>query len=495
MIYCIFQVGEKRIRVSTNLKAKEEYWNKGIVIPQNGMLSEKHIHKLVDAKLNEVKQNADEVFYNYLCANSTDEENLIKNIRYVINPMKKKAQPQSIVSLLSQTVRDTPNEKTQRSQLAYVRKFGEYLKERKLKDEINSLNQKNIEDYRDWIEKKLSSSTAKNNLTNLLTIIKKVERKYEVFFGIDKNRIEPIVDKRTREEKNKNYVALTKEDLEKLKSVDDLTENQSIVRDLFLLQCYTSVRHEDLEELLNTDNQKVIESITYCIFSSEKTKITYHIPLDNTDLFPETIELVRKYANAKSLPSRDTYNYNLKTIAKKAKLDTIFNFTSEKGGKKEVTQMKVYEAISSHWGRHTCITNLVRYYGMQPKDIKYISGHADETMITQTYINTTVEDNVRAISKALAKGKTKRVDEVTPSKPNYGISGLDEAKSVMRYLGISFADEVTFEEALRLIGERQWEIIDNYGVSVDLFKALYNLGLPMSKRVDALREILQKFNN
>lgn len=488
-VYASFVVGEKKIRATTRVKVKSEYWSDGFIIypTKGGMLSEKLLHRNASERLNEIRQKVDMVFYNYLCnVSDNDTLSLINDIKKTINPnmAKKASKPQSVISMLRQTIDATiPNPKTQKTQKTIVAKFEEFLNTKGLEDSAYTINQRNLEAFRDWLISRLSSLTAKNTLTIFITLAKKVEKRYDLDFHIDRDKITKISDNRTSEEKNENFVALTKDDLDNLSNLANLKENECIVRDLFLLQCYTSIRFEDLKELLNPNNHKVINGIQYAIFKSEKTKTTYHTPLNDNRLYPQTIEIVERYANLEKIPTN--YNVILKRLAKMANLNKVFTYTIEKDGKKCVENKRVYEKISSHWGRHTAITNLVRYFGLTAKDIKYISGHRDERLINEVYTNTTTTDNVNIISDAL--GRSSKND----TKPNYNIYGIDEAKSVMRFLSLEFDDDISFDDALNKIGSKQWELIDNYGVSVEVMKAIFNISLPMAKRIGALRTLLE----
>lgn len=308
-VYASFQIGDSLFRVTTRVKVKSEYWCNGIVIyPTRGeMMSEKLLHRNASERLNEIRQKVDEVFYTYLCNESEiDALSLIDDIRKTINPMarKSKQQPQSVISMLRQTINEvTPNPKTLKTQNTIVAKFEEFIKVKGMDDDVSTLNQRNVEAWRDWLVTRLSSLTAKTTLTNFITITKKVEKKYDIDFHIDRNKISKINDNRTNEEKRENFVALTNGDLERLSNLENLKDNERMVRDLFLLQCYTSVRFEDLEELLNTKNHRTIKGIRYAIFKSLKTQTTYHTPLNDDRLYPKTIEIVERYANLQSIPT------------------------------------------------------------------------------------------------------------------------------------------------------------------------------------------------
>lgn len=487
VVYASYTLNGKCVRVSTHVKVREAYWSNGmILIPTKGMRSERILHQRASERLEKLKIEVDEVFCSYL-NNITDIETLQNDVRSKINPMSKQSiKPRSIVSILPQTVRETiSNPKSQRSILIYVTKFEEFLKTKGLDDDIKTLNQKTIEAYRDWIYEVQASSTAKNNLSNLLTVIKNTEKKFDVNFNVKRDLVTKISDNRTSEEKQDNIYALTHDDIAKLERVEGLNEIESLVRDLFLIQCFTGVRYEDLTKILNTKKHTESNGVTYAIFKSSKTKIKHIIPLNDVNLYPNALALILKHSNLDSVVRNHIYNATLKRIAKKANLNTIISHSIERNGKVEVTEMKVYEKISSHWGRHSCITNLQRVFHMQPSDIKMISGHADEKLINSIYTNTTINDKISMISKGLQNGKQSNTNNEN------SIIDLTEGKQVLRYLGVEIEPNLTFENVVEKVREREGMLMETYGVKVSTLKELFNYALPIEKRKQALGTLLE----
>ena len=498
-VYVRFYVSNVIYRISTKIKVKRAFWNNGIInYPKDSLMSEKILMRKVDSYLLSLADRVDSVYCDYLRNETTiDKLTLVNNIKNTINPMSRKTKrPQSLISMLKLTVSDSTKSystSTSDSNRDYINKFAAFLKVRKLKDDISTLNQKTINDFRDWLVSSVAATTANNILTNFLRFIKDCERKFDVDFGIDKDRIQKIVDSRSSEEKRGNFYALTHEDIDKLANLQ-LTKTKARIRDLFLLQCFTSVRFADLPQLLDPKNRIEKNGIVYSTFLSKKTDTRYLIPLNDTELYPQTLEILNKYVELKKIPTN--YNTRVKEIAQEANLDYVINHTSNKGGKKTTKQMFVYEKISSHWGRHTFITNAQRYFGISPDKIRLITSHSDTNMIEKVYTNTTLGDNIDILHSALRKQsentQSNNSTETTPSeKNNYNIDGINEAKSVMRYLQIPFDDNITFEEAISEIATEQAKLIENYGVNIPTLKVLFNLTQPLSKRINALRSVLK----
>lgn len=491
-LYAFFQVGEKRVRISTKVKVKGEYWDGGkIVFPSNGLLAETHLHKIANEKLNSIRVATDKIFFDYLCRGIEDLEGLTQEIRNIVNPMaRKKKIPQSILSALLQVVEEGEKETTKKTEKVYINKFKEFLKDKGLKDCFESVNQKNIISFRDYLVNSVRSSTAKNTLANFLNLLKKVQRKYDFSFNIDRGKIEPIKVNLTKEERLGNIYALTLEDLGRLEALKGLKPTEELIRDLFLLQCYCSVRFEDLKEVLNSNNMgKGEDGFTYSTFRSKKTDISYHFPLNNPKWSSLPLEIVERYKNRELKISNTHYNEILKDLAKKAEINHEGTFTAEKGGKKTHAPYIAHEKISSHWGRHTCITNLIRILGMKPQDIKYISGHSTDDMIEDVYTNLTKEDKISIISKAMGGEKESNV-KPTPCD-NFNIEGMEELESVLRFLDVPF-DGSTFEEGIKALKSKHWEMYEE-GVNFEVLKALFNNGGSMRERVGALKAVLDYY--
>ena len=313
---------------------------------------------------------------------------------------------------------------------------------------------------------------------------------------MDRKIVKNYKEPRSMEERRKNHIALTEEEIQRLANLRLDNNRLEVARDIFLLQCYCGFRFEDLSLLLDGKNLKESEGWKYVDFETQKKDIPSHTPLNHPNYYPQAYEIYEKYVNNSPYTDKhhDKYNKALREVAELAKLDREFTVTSTKGKSKSKKTYKIYEKISSHDGRHTFITNCIRYKGVDPNVLKSITGHADTKLIETVYCNLHEDDK---LSVLLNVRMGEKFDDVVTSPKvestsscNYGIEGVREAQSVLTYLGVGYGESMNFEELVNLIKDRQYWIADNCGMSVKILKEIYNISLPIKKRVRALQSLI-----
>lgn len=152
---------------------------------------------------------------------------------------------------------------------------------------------------------------------------------------------------------------------EELKAMYDLklNERESLVRDWFLLDCYTGLRVSDLTLLTDQNYSK-----GYITIANEKTDESVKIPEH-----PIVKAIRKKY---KGFPRKITdveINRTIKKVAQKAKIKGDVLFTITKGGKREDEYLKKWEMVSNHTARRSFITNL-RKSGVPDSIIMKLTG-------------------------------------------------------------------------------------------------------------------------
>lgn len=499
VVYLFCQLGEKRVRLSCGVKSRLDYWSKGgVKIPFNASMTDKLLHQRVGNVMEEVKKFVDEKTFDYLCGSAIDIESELK--QYTAKLMGKKTNKVRLIKQLQDIVNDVtlyPNPKTQNSIMGYIGTFREFLTAKGIDDDLNNYNTETLRAFRDWLvnETDKKASSAKVVLTYIAKTL--CERLMQKGFKIDINlkAIAPIKDNRTKEQKEHDgKVALTYDEIERLR-VLELTGTKKLVRDLFLLQCWGGCRFEDLTLFLSSDNIIERDGVIMKKYTPQKTNQHGNTarPLLNVYYQPYLWKLWNEYKDRHITIIRNTYNNNLKKIAEQCGLDRKILSTEQNKSKHNETFVKLYEVLSSHDGRHTFSTNMQRYEGKTPEQVIIYTGHSTSRTLSEHYFQFSNDDKD---NKAFEIGTNPKGNEYKPNKPNqpnFSIDGMEEAKSVMRYLGIEFNDDVTFDEALSKIGVRQWDIIEKYGVSVEVMKSIFNLSSPMAKRVQGLGSLLEAF--
>lgn len=379
--------------------------------------------------------------------------------------MTKKRTTESLLAHMeSLIIEEYDNEKTKQTLFGIIGTFRRFMTENGIEDNLKSLNMATMRQWRNWlVGDDLSISTAKSCFNYIFTLATKIERKYDYNFYLDKKRIEPLKDKRTLEEKQDNGIALTKEEIEQLENT--LSEDSKLVnaRDIFLLQCWCGCRVEDLPLLLSSKSlKKASDGTMFSEFTTQKTSTTVIVPLNT--FYPRALEIVQKYQDKcpyNSTSERKKYNLELRNLAKLAGLDRKTTYTGQTGRKKYVKNRLLYEVISSHAGRHSFITNCIRYMGLKADEIKMMTGHADTSMIQKVYTNLTREDKMKAVinfsKQNNQKDDTKLHDKAIDS-PN------EFAQWLVKELGISPKGRYIFlTDLMDKIAEEKRRIVRKYG--------------------------------
>jgi integrase len=181
-------------------------------------------------------------------------------------------------------------------------------------------------------------------------------------------------------------VALTKEEVKALYNMD-LTEDKRLdkVRDIFIIQCYTSLRYSDVSNLTSENfdlNRNLI------ILDTIKTEDSLLLPIHD-DIKP----IFMKYNYTLPFISNQKYNDYLKELCKQAKIDEPVKYPQYYGKKrKDVIKLK-YEMVSSHTGRRTMITNAL-LSGMLPEEVMKFSGHRNRQSF-DSYVKRTQDQAIQ----------------------------------------------------------------------------------------------------
>lgn len=187
----------------------------------------------------------------------------------------------------------------------------------------------------------------------------------------------------------KLVVFLNRQELDQLINLD-LTKSKRLdeTRDLFVLQCVTGLRVSDLMTL---DHRHIIDNSIH--IRSAKTSSKLIIPL-----FKIGQAILAKYPDGLPRKSGQKYNDYIKEVAELAELERMVEKQKVVGNKAESSFMPLSEAISSHTGRRTFITQSLER-GVQPHIVMSITGHKDlKTMYR--YIGYTENEKSRAMQLA-----------------------------------------------------------------------------------------------
>jgi integrase len=185
----------------------------------------------------------------------------------------------------------------------------------------------------------------------------------------------------TLSEKVEN-IALTEAELDVLYNLDLSTiKNLELVRDLFLVGCYTAQRWSDYSKLNNTHIQG-----NFITLLQVKTKEKVIIPIK-----PKLRELLNKYPNGFPNIAEQTFNRKIKELCKKVGFTNTIHIKETRGGVTKDKQYSKYELISTHTARRTGATLMFKDK-IPPISIMKLTGHQTESSFMK-YIKISQEEN------------------------------------------------------------------------------------------------------
>ena len=427
-LYLVVKVDGKQIKMPTGVKVLPCWWSKKKqqlnVSPQ---LNEVEREKLLqyNAVIFDLKAQCQEVF-NYLCSEKHDNiEAFIKSsikIDYMANfnakPPKRTVTASKLLKEAFEIFYQTQKQSTIYNNKRLLEHFITFCKQKG--DSINRLTQKGINEYQEYLlqevakgERTLSSKTINQRcmiVVRLVNDVLTVKTKFEKH-NLKQVRYINIQDKRTHDESKSR--ALTNDEIKAIEDVQGLSPREQEVRDLFVVEINSGVRVSDLMKLFTHDyTEENINGKTIYTIKTQKKGITASVFIN------ETINTILKkyeggFKEIKTKPfSENRYNEGIKRVAKKAVLTSIVDYCDDVAGKKVAKQAQLCDIISSHWARHTFITNKV-LEGYTPKEIIQMTGHADTKMVERIYTHITASDKAQNVAKAVERIEGKQPTTTT----------------------------------------------------------------------------------
>lgn len=208
--------------------------------------------------------------------------------------------------------------------------------------------------------------------------------------------------KHTNLEYKKNYFAkmtevvnhpyLDSTELGQIEKLELQQKEMSVSRDIFLIGCNTGLRIGDLLSFIKKPKLIKNGKRDFIPIKQGKTDNPVVIPINST-----IVNIMAKY-NGGFPPylHQNIINENLKLICKRAKIDTLYEYSRTEGGVSITHSNPKYKFISTHTARRSFCTNAY-YSGVPVQDIMAISGHKTEKLF-YNYIKVDVLDNATRIA-------------------------------------------------------------------------------------------------
>ncbi len=212
------------------------------------------------------------------------------------------------------------------------------------------------------VKKKLSNSTHGKRMKHLRWFLKSID------FDVKPIKI------RTHQ---KEIIALTEDELQKLESIDvgNSSEMQK-AKDLFLLGCYTGLRISDLKRINPT---RIIDGRISMMLKKNSRPVT--IPV-----LPVTSSILARYNQKAPSISEQVLNRAIKEVCKDAGIDTTLTVRENKAGIDIDVRYKKFDLITSHTASKTFITTVAPgRFGLTPEEIAAVVGKDLKTLLNHYF--------------------------------------------------------------------------------------------------------------
>ena len=188
-------------------------------------------------------------------------------------------------------------------------------------------------------------------------------------------------------------VYLQEREIKKISRMN-LEGDRKVIRDMFVIACYTALRISDIQRL----DQANIQNGIITIYQT-KTKELAQIPI-----LKEIASIVAQY-QAEGFPHLNKVKANaiIKDLARECGINETISYKECRGGTISIKQLPKWERISFHTARRSCITNLYRR-GYPVNYIMTLSGHHSVTAL-QRYIRASVKEVTSDFVNLLKKEK------------------------------------------------------------------------------------------
>ena len=181
-------------------------------------------------------------------------------------------------------------------------------------------------------------------------------------------------------------IALSKDELDKLWSCEELTQMEQKARDLFFIGVYCVARWEDYSRI-SSDNI----SGGMINYEQKKTGKTVILPVS-----PRLVECLRRNGGIAPQLSQQKFNEAIKRCCKKIGMTDKLHISRSSGSARISEAKERWSMVSSHTARRTGAT-LLYLSGVPAKRVMLCTGHSTERVFL-SYIKVSREENARMLA-------------------------------------------------------------------------------------------------
>lgn len=497
LIYAVISYSSKQYRISIGRKVYPKHWDykRQVCIIGSGLSHlDNYNNRSANDKIKEVILAFMEL-KSYICKSDNIENiNFHSILNSMIEPNRRKRnnthseQPTITMYKYINSIEIADGTRKQYNKM--IKNFEDWLNTQKISNKWDNINRTNIELFKEYL---INNHFAFTTINLTISILKKILRDIDTldnwsYSSSQIEKIQKVKEKLSKSESNELQIALSWEDLKELYNFSSLSERQTEIKDLFILQSYCGQRISDIPKLFECDLSKCEDTI---IINQQKTKEKAYIPINQT-----IREILIKYKNGfKFIDLNDEnvrrrINRDIKEICKKIeRFNRISSYKKQKGREIITIDEPIYKRIHTHTARHSFITNWLRD-GKDKDSLILITGHSDSTMIDRVYQHLNDYDKANIVSKA---------NNYHKDSNDNNLSVILEAKSVLHYLGADtdeYIDINDLDKLHRLLYGKYESKLLNLGLDYQIIKELYNTkDMNIREKKEALNNLIKEFKN
>ena len=402
-------------RLGITLKIHSENWNKETQTPQKRIdynLDSKRDVEIINNVMNKIKIDLDEAIY------IAQRENISIDNKYIRNTVNKamgveikesdkqyKNNDVINVSLYDYSINvvdrmekgiimnEKSNTKYNKRTVQQYQNFANHLFHFDSTTLMNDINQNWIDRFKDFLtneqiirndkgdiiySKKASTNSYINNFLKNLGVINKRGLREKITDN-DFQKLGFLKRIKSNTNNRKVDVYLTKDEIDKLYNFKFSDDNKSLelVRDNFLIGCYTGLRVSDFKRIKKNDIVIGDNGIKIINLINKKTNKTTNTPI----IFDELESILQKYDYEVETVSDQHINRNIKLIAKDAGIDRVVKYVEYIGGEVISKESPKWKLLTNRVGRNSLVT-LLKLQGYSDDFIKQFTGHSNLDMLT-----------------------------------------------------------------------------------------------------------------
>ncbi|MBA7515732.1 Tyrosine recombinase XerC [subsurface metagenome] len=372
-------------------KIRPKYWNSNKQrITPNRESEPYNRHSEINLILDRIESNARELFNSPLINNEPLTEYTI--IQFFNNANGEVPRQLNFKKAIQKFIDSGKATKAKRTIMGYVTVFT-FLKDFE-KDTGTILDYDNINlDFFQNLEKYAFNKrkTKDNYYAKIVTVLKTFLHwsiKCKLYSSLDFKHY-------SYQERDKEIIYLTWEELNELYNHNFKTNKLKQVRDLYSFACFTGLRFSDLQQIRH---ENILGEQLNII--AEKTEKETSIPLTK-----KALQILDRYKDKPvyALPriSHQKANDYIKDCCKEIELFDKIIITEYRGANKKQIVKEKYKLITMHTARKTFITNSLQL-GMNVKTIKNITGHVKDSTFDK-YLKITEDYKKNEMLKAWDK--------------------------------------------------------------------------------------------